>query len=91
MKSQNPSMCKGKTTPSYNGPEICATLTVIDMIAPVGGEIGPREKKRTVKVSGRLNNPRKSEQAVLTEICAKVKAENPTAKLVSFKRKEGRA
>lgn len=85
MRGQN---CKGKSSVTYTGPEICATLTVIDMVE---GEIGPREKKRTIKVSGRLNNPRKSEQAVLTEICAKVKAANPTAKLVSFKRKEGRA
>jgi hypothetical protein len=88
MKNHNPSMCKGIQEVRYSGPEICATLTVIDMVP---GEIGPREKKRTIRVSGRLNNPRKSENAVLTEICAKVKRENPTAKLVSFKRKEGRS
>ena len=88
MKNHNPSMCKGIQSVKYDGPEICATLTVIDMVE---GEIGPIEKKRTVKVSGRLNNPRKSEQAVLQEICAKVKQQNPTAKLVSFKRKEGKA
>ncbi len=84
--SNNPSMARGIQTPSYSGPEICAVLTVIDMVP---GEIGPPEKRRTIKVSGRLNNPRKNEQAVLTEICAKVKAQHPTAKLVSFKRKEG--
>jgi hypothetical protein len=85
MKGQN---CKGKTSVTYTGPELCATLTVIDMVE---GEIGPREVRRKVIVTGRLNNPRKNEQAVLTEICAKVKAQHPTAKLVSFKRKEGRA
>lgn len=84
-KGQN---CKGIQMPKYHGPEIVATLTVIDMVP---GKTGPLEKKRTVKVSGRLNNPRKNEHAVLTEICAKVKRENPTAKLVSFKREEGRA
>jgi hypothetical protein len=88
MKNHNPSMCRGIQEVKYSGPEICATLTVIDMVE---GKIGPREKKRTIRVSGRLNNPRKSENAVLTEICAKVKAEHPTAKLVSFKRKEGRS
>ena len=88
MRNHNPSMCKGIQEVKYTGPEICAVLTVTDMVE---GEIGPREKKRTVRVSGRLNNPRKSEQAVLTEICAKVKAQHPTAKLVSFKRKEGRS
>jgi len=87
MKNHNPSMCKGIQATQYDGPEICATLTVIDMVE---GKIGPIEKRRTVKVSGRLNNPRKNEQKVLEEICAKVKAQNPTAKLVSFKRKEGR-
>ena len=88
MKNHNPSMCKGIQEVKYTGPEICAVLTVIDMVE---GKIGPVEKRRTVKVSGRLNNPRKNEQKVLEEICAKVKAQNPTAKLVSFKRKEGRA
>ncbi len=88
MKNHNPTGCKGIQTVKYNGPEICAVLTVTDMVE---GEIGPREKRRTIKVSGRLNNPRKNEQAVLTEICAKVKREHPTAKLVSFKRKEGKA
>ena len=77
MKGQN---CKGKSTTTYTGPELCATLTVVE---------NGRTKK--VVVSGRLNNPRKNEQAVLTEICAKIKRENPTAKLVSFKRKEGKA
>jgi hypothetical protein len=88
MKNHNPSMCKGIQAVKYNGPEICATLTVIDMVE---GSIGPREKKRTIRVSGRLNNPRKSENAVLTEICAQVKRQHPTAKLVSFKRKEGKS
>ncbi|KKL47947.1 hypothetical protein LCGC14_2330410 [marine sediment metagenome] len=78
MKSHNPNMCRGIQTIPYNGPEICATLSY--------GKKG--ERRRTVKVSGRLNNPRKTDNAVLTEICAKVKAQHPTAKLMSFKRKE---
>jgi hypothetical protein len=80
MNNDNPSMCKGIQKSSYNGREICATLTV-----------GAGDHPRTVKVSGRLNNPRKTEQSVLQEICAKVKLENPSAKLVSFKVKEGKA
>ena len=84
MKGQN---CKGIQSVKYNGPEICAVLTVIDHENGNPDAVG---RKRTIKVSGRLNNPRKNEQAVLTEICAKVKREHPTAKLVSFKREEGR-
>ncbi len=78
MKSHNPNMCRGIQTVEYNGPVICATLSY--------GKKG--ERRHTVKVSGRLNNPRKTEGAVLTEICAKVKVQHPTAKLMSFKRKE---
>lgn len=84
-KGQN---CKGIQTPTYNGPELCAVLSVKEMVPPKGGQVGPREVERKIEVKGRLNNPRKNEQAVLTEICAKVKAQHPTAKLVSFHRKE---
>ena len=79
MKNHNPSMCKGIQKSSYNGPEICATLTV-----------GSGDHPRIVEVSGRLNNPRKTEQSVLQEICAKVKLQDPSAKLVSFQVKKGK-
>lgn len=87
-KGQN---CKGIQTPKYDGPELCATLSYTEMVPATGGQVGPREITKKVEITGRLNNPRKSEQAVLVELCAKVKAQHPTAKLVTFKRKEGRA
>ncbi len=88
MKNHNPSMCKGLQQVKYNGPEIIATLTVANTLETPLGRVA---KKRTIEVRARLNNPRKSEQAVLTEICAKVKAEHPSAKLVSFKTKKGKS
>ncbi len=81
MKNHNPNMCKGVQTSNYAGPMLEATLSVV---SPSSG------KPRRMTVTSRLNNPRKNQEAVLTELCARVKAQHPTAKLVSFERKEGR-
>jgi hypothetical protein len=72
-----PNNCKGVQPPVYTGPRVVAIVEWIDMLPPGEGDIGPREKKRSDKVEGRLNNPRKTEQMVLQEIVAKVQAQRP--------------
>lgn len=78
--------CKGIQKAEYTGPELVAVLSYTEIKQVTEEVTKPIERRVTVRA--RLNNPRKSEQAVLKELCARVKARQPTAKLVSYERKE---
>ena len=80
MKNHNPNMCQGIKVPEYNGPTLHAVLNFSE---------GTGRRRKTFVEN--LSNPRKNDEAVLKEICARVKAKHPDARLISFERKEGRA
>ncbi len=72
--------CPGVSRPTYNGPKLSVTFRYTDW---EGG-------RRTRTIERPLSNPRKSEDAVLQEICAEMKRDHPTAKLHEFHKKEAR-
>jgi len=83
--------CKGVTVAKYYGPVLAVTMAWTDIIQEPDGNYFTRPVERRVTKRVRLNNPRKSEQAVLVEVCATIKLEHPEARLVRYNREEGKA
>lgn len=76
---------KGKNrSVTYDGPVLIARFSVPRMNTETSSSKVTKGRNRKVTAEGRLNNPRKSQQAVLREVCAKVVQATPGAKLLSW-------
>ncbi len=76
--------CKGKSGQSYNGPTLTASFKVAKVKYVDGVKQVIPGKYRHFKETARMNNPRKTEDAVRMELCAKVKRNTPDAILVGW-------
>lgn len=69
---------RGVKVSHYKGPKLVVEFSYKE----------PTGQRQKLIVKSPLSNPRKSEQSVLQGICADVKRNHPTSKLVEFHRKE---